>query len=262
MKHLPAEHKTVISGSSRMLLALFGAALGTILCVEPLRGDPADAVLPEWFIPLREAIYEQRLSSAEVLPVYREAAARAENAPEEAARYILLARCEYMMGRAYQYEERKAEAAARYEAGMGWAEKALDIRAGAEAWQMLAENLSQACAVKSVSFAMANGLKVEKYAKQALSLDPQNAAAQIMLASRWVYAPSPFNNYRRGIAMMEEVVKNPHWKIQKDDQFNACSAIGYAYTQQKKYAEARPWLEEALAVYPTNKYVRSLLEGR
>jgi hypothetical protein len=44
-----------------------------------------------------------------------------------------------------------------------------------------------------------------------------------------------------------------------DDLFNVYSAIGYVYIQQKKYTEAKPWLLLSLEVYPTNKYVRSLL---
>jgi tetratricopeptide (TPR) repeat protein len=36
-------------------------------------------------------------------------------------------------------------------------------------------------------------------------------------------------------------------------------AIGYAYIQQKKYADARPWLEKSLEVYPTNKFAAELL---
>ncbi|MDR2404461.1 MAG: tetratricopeptide repeat protein [Spirochaetaceae bacterium] len=246
--------------TEKMFFGIFCIAFGVIVSVESLRADSGRTLLPDWFIPLREAVYEQRLSSAGILPVYREAVARAEDSLEGADRYIMLSRCEYMMGRVYQYEERKAEAAVRYEAGMDWAEKALELIGRTEAWQMLAENLSQACAVKSVSYAMANGLKVEKYAKEALALDSQNAAAQIMLAARWVYAPAPFNNFKRGIAMMEDVVNNPRWNVQRDDRFNACSAIGYAYVQQKKYVEAKSWLEAALAVYPTNKYVRTLLE--
>jgi tetratricopeptide (TPR) repeat protein len=253
MKKLPVK---------KMWFGLICAAFGVIVSVESLGADSRVSPLPDWFIPLREAIYEQRLSSAEILPVYREAVLRAENSLKGADRYVMLSRCEYMMGRAYQYEERKEEAAVRYEAGMNWAEKALETEGSAEAWQMLAENLSQACAVKSTSYAIANGLKVEKYAKEALALDSQNAAAQIMLAARWVYAPAPFSNYKRGIAMMKDVVDKPGWKVQRDDLFNVYSAIGYAYVQQKKYGEARPWLEEAIAVYPTNKYVRTLLEKR
>ncbi|MDR2257689.1 MAG: tetratricopeptide repeat protein [Treponema sp.] len=219
-----------------------------------LNADP----LPDFFIPLRDAVYEQNLTADEITGLYRETKARTKTALSGMEQFVALSRCEYMMGRAYQYEERKDEAAARYGEGIGWAEKALDAGAGEEAWQMLAENISQSCAVKSVSYAMANGLKVEKYAKNALELNPRNAAALYMVAARWVFAPPPFHNYKKGIQMMEDIIANGD--MQRDDSFNVYSAIGYAYYQQKKFTEARPWFLKSLEVYPTNKYVRGLLE--
>ena len=213
--------------------------------------------LPEWFIPLREAVYEQNLTADQIVPLYREASNRAQTSLSGAAQYIMLSRCEYMMGRAYQYEERKDQAASHYSEGIKWAEKALDTQASAEAWQMLAENISQSCAVRSVSYAMANGLKVERYSKNALEIDRRNAAAQIMIAARWVYAPAPFHNYRRGIEMMSVIPDESN--TQKDDLFNVYVGLGYAYLQQRNNALARQWLQKSLEIYPTNKYVQSLL---
>jgi tetratricopeptide (TPR) repeat protein len=213
---------------------------------------------PDLYIPFRDAVYEQNLSADELVDLYRNTKTAAEKTLSGAAQFVTLSRCEYMMGRAYQYEERKDEAAARYADGITWAEKALDAGAGAEAWQMLAENISQSCAVRSVSYAMANGLKVERYAKNALELEPRNAAALYMVAARWVYGPAPFNNYKKGIQMMEDIITSGD--MQRDDEFNVYSAIGYAYFQQKKFTEARPWFLKSLEVYPTNKYVRGLME--
>jgi hypothetical protein len=215
--------------------------------------------LPEWFIPLRDAVYEQRLTADEISPLYRDISSKAKTSLSGASQYIMLSRCEYMIGRAYQYEERKSEAAARYEEGISWAEKALEATLSAEAWQMLAENISQSCAVRSVSYAMANGLKVEKYAKNALAINGRNAAARIMTAARWVYAPAPFHNYNRGIEMMTAVLNE--CDMEKDDMFNACLGLGYAHIQQKKDALARPWLLKSLELYPSNKYARSLLDN-
>jgi tetratricopeptide (TPR) repeat protein len=220
-----------------------------------LYADP----LPDFIIPLRDAVYEQNLGADELAGLYRTARAQAESALPGAARFIALSRCEYMMGRAYQYEERKNEAAARYAEGISWAERALDLEPSAEGWQMLAENISQSCAVRPVSYAMANGLKVEKYAKNALELNARNAAAQYMLAARWVYAPAPFHNYRRGIQMMERILTEGD--MNRDDLFNVYSAIGYAYHQQKNFSEARSWFLKSLEVYPTNKFARGLLEN-
>jgi hypothetical protein len=230
-----------------------------LLLLLPSTVSALSETLPEWFIPLRDAVYEQRLTADEISPLYRDISAKAKTSLSGAPLHIMLSRCEYMMGRAYQFEERKNEAAARYDEGISWAEKALEKTPSAEAWQMMAENISQSCAVRSVSYAMSNGLKVEKYAKNALAINNRNAAARIMSAARWVYAPAPFHNYNRGIEMMTAALNESD--MEKDDMFNAYLGLSYAHIQQKKDALARPWLIKSLELYPSNKYARSLLDN-
>jgi tetratricopeptide (TPR) repeat protein len=215
---------------------------------------------PDWFISLRDAIYEQNLAADDVVPLYKSTLHEAETQLSGHVRFTVLSRCEYMMGRALLYEGRKKEAEMHYEKGREWAKKSLDESATAEGYQMLAENISQLCTVRTVFWVMANGLDVEEYAEEALKLDPRNAAAQYMIAARYVYAPAPFYKYNKGIDMMMNIENNAD--LQRDDRFNVYSAIGYAYIQQKKYQEARPWLEKALAIYPSNKFVRGLLEQK
>jgi tetratricopeptide (TPR) repeat protein len=213
---------------------------------------------PGYFLTLRDAVYAQELSVGEITSLYRDALGKARECLTGRELYIMLSRCEYMMGRAYQYEERNEEAAARYTAGITWAEKALEAGENAEAWRMLAENISQSCVVRPISYAIANGLKVEQYAKNALKLDSCNAAALYLIAARWVFAPSPFNNYKKGIQMLEDIIAKRN--MEQDDCFNIYLAIGYVYFQQKKYAEAKPWFLKSLEIYPTNKYAKGLLE--
>jgi len=212
--------------------------------------------LPEWFIPLREAIYEQQLTAVEIEPLYREISNKAKTTLSGDSQYVILSRSEYMMGRAYQYEDKKNEAIAHYDEGIKWAEKALEIRKSAEAWVMLAENISQSCVVRPASYAIANGLKVEKYAKNALAIDSKNAAAQFLIAARWVYAPSPFNNYNKGIEMLNAIPNAGN--MEKDDMFNVYSSLCYAYIQRKNSAQARQWYSKANEIYPTNKYLKTL----
>jgi tetratricopeptide (TPR) repeat protein len=231
-----------------LISAVLTAAVSSLYAAPP----------PDWFLPLREAIYEQNLKADAIVPLYEETENRAKAVLSGADLYVTLSRCEYMMGRAYQDEQRKAEAADRYDQGMKWAEQAINVLPSAEAWQMLAENLSQACAVRSTSYVMKNGLNVEKYAKNALAINGRNAAAQYMIAARWVFAPAPFNNIRKGLDMMQAILAEAD--PEKDDLFNVYFAIGYAYIQQKKHAQARPWLLKSLEVYPSNKYALSLLE--
>jgi len=217
--------------------------------------------LPDWYIPLREAVYEQQLSADAVAPIYRDITNRARTSLAGYDQYLILSRCEFMMGKAYLNEERKNEASAHFEEGMKSAEESLKIRETADAWVMLAENLSQNIASRSsnVFYAMANGLNVEKYSKNALSFNSRNAAAQYMIAARWVFAPAPFNNIRKGIEMMSAIIDSAD--MGKDDTFNVYSALGYAYIQQRNNTQARIWLNRSLEIYPTNKYALSMLSG-
>jgi tetratricopeptide (TPR) repeat protein len=165
------------------------------------------------------------------------------------------------MGRAYQDNERKDEAGACYDRGIEWAEKSLETGDSAEGWQILAANISQNCVVKSASWALGNGLKVERYSKNTLKLDSRNVSAKYMIAARWVFAPAPFHNLKRGIQMMEDILKEHETVMQKDDLFNVYSAIGYAYLRQKNNSGAKPWLEKSLEIFPTNKFVGNLLKN-
>jgi len=216
--------------------------------------------LQEWLIPLREAVYEQKLNADNIKPLYSAAKTAANANCSGAALDLALSRCEYFMGRAFQFEKRNNEAFASYQEGIKFAEKALGTAPSDGAWVMRAENLSQSCAVGTVAYAMANGLNVEKFAKNALALNSRNAAAQIIIAARWVYAPAPFNNHRKGIEMMTDILEKGD--MEKDDHFNVNTAIGYAYIQQKKYADARPWLLKSLEIYPSNKFIAELLNKK
>jgi tetratricopeptide (TPR) repeat protein len=165
-----------------------------------------------------------------------------------------------MMGRAFLFDERKDEAGDCFERGIRWAQSALNLKESAQAWQMLAENFSWSCMVKPVSWVIANGGKVEKYARNALALDSGNTAAQYLIASRYVYAPAPFHNFKKGIDMMQEILRGFDRRLDRDDRFNVWSSIGYAYFQQENYDAALSWFEKSLGVYPTNKFVGNLVE--
>ncbi|MDR2597694.1 MAG: hypothetical protein LBC76_10300 [Treponema sp.] len=212
--------------------------------------------LPEWFIPLREAIYEQQLTAVEIEPLYHEISNKAKINLSGDSQYVILSRSEYMMGRAYQFENKKNEAITHYDEGIKWAEKALEIRESSEAWVILAENISQSCVVRPASYAIANGLKVEKYAKNALAIDSKNAAAKFMIAARWVFAPAPFHNYNKGIEMLTAIPDSSN--MEKDDMFNVFSSLSYAYIQKKNSVQASQWYSKANEIYPTNKYLKTL----
>ena len=214
---------------------------------------------PQWMVPLRDAIYEQQLTANQIVPVYNSAKAAARQNLSGAALNLALSRCEFLMGRAYLFEERNEQARTHFTEGLRIADNAVQTAPSDEAWVLRAENLSHICQISSMTFVMANGLKVEEYAKNALQYNSRNAKAQYLIAARWVYAPAPFNNIKKGIEMMTAIIQNGD--MGKDDRFNVYSAIGYAHLQQKRNADARTWLQRSLEVYPTNKFASGLLSS-
>jgi tetratricopeptide (TPR) repeat protein len=163
-----------------------------------------------------------------------------------------------MMGRAYQDNKLAGEAVACFEKGIERAEEALAIQADSGAYEMLAANIGQVCMLKPVPWVMANGLRVEQNAKKALALNPRSAAANYLIASRWVFGPGLLGNPKKGIAEMEAILNNSE-DLQKDEFFNVYSAIGYGYIQLKKHQDALPWVQKSLAIYPSNKFAGDLL---
>jgi tetratricopeptide (TPR) repeat protein len=213
---------------------------------------------PDWFLPLRDAVYEQTLTSAGVFPIYTSTKQQTERMFSGAELDAMLSHCEYLMARVYQYEQQNKEALNHYEKGIELAEQSIKQKPTALAYQMLASNISQICMLKSEAWVMLNGLKVESNAKKALQIDPKNAACQYMIAARWVFAPGILGNPERGIREMTAIL-NGDFEVQKDDLFNVWSAIGHGYTRQKKYKDALYWLEKSLEVYPTNSYVKGVI---
>jgi tetratricopeptide (TPR) repeat protein len=219
----------------------------------------ARAETPDWYVRLRDAIYEQRLDAGRIEPVYEDAKRAAEASLSGAALYVMLSRCEYFMGRAYQEDGRKDEAIRCYERGVVLAEKANAETPSAGAYDMLASNIGQQCMLRSVPWVMVNGLKVEENAKKGLELNNRCAACMYMIASRWAFGPKPFGKPERGVTELSAMLDG-RVDLEKDDYFNIYSGIAYACLRLKKKAEALTWVNKALDIYPTNKFALGLLE--
>ncbi|MDR3301017.1 MAG: hypothetical protein LBT01_00610 [Spirochaetaceae bacterium] len=237
----------------KIILASWGLFLSIVTVVGA--ADYQDT-LPDWLFPLREAVYEQQLTADEIFPLYKTAFEQAD-ALSGIDRLNMRSRCDYLMGRAYQYYKITDKAIEHYERACADAKKALDAQKTSLGWTNYAESLSQQCAIKSVWWVMLNGTDVEKFAQNALNLNPKEVKAQYLIASRWVYAPAPFADVDKGIKMMEDILvaSNMMEKMEKDDLFNVYTALAYGYTRDKKKAEALEWIERALSVYPSNKFV-------
>jgi tetratricopeptide (TPR) repeat protein len=213
---------------------------------------------PGWFLSFRDVVYEQVLSTSQVLQIYRETKQRAEETFTGYQLYTLLSRCEYTMGHAFQFLGKNDEASSFYEQGIEWAKKSLSEKPTPEGYEMLAVNIAIMCGIKPVSYVLANGPKSIRYAKDALALDPQNKAAHYLIGAQYVHPPAPFCNVQKGLSLLEELSANYERGIPEADKdicFNLYSSLALAYNKLKMPDEARFWLEKTNAIYPAVNYM-------
>jgi tetratricopeptide (TPR) repeat protein len=219
--------------------------------------------IPEWFLPFSDTVYGQVQNSAQVLHLYTEVKQRALQSYSGHQLYTLLAHSEYIMGLSFGYEGKNGEAAVFFEKGIEWAEKSLEENSSSEGYQMLAVNIALSCRVRPLSFILANGRKIEKYASIALALDPKNYVAQYLIAAQYIHAPSLFANYRKGLQMLEEIEANtngPMLEVEKEYRYNLYATMALAYYKLKKWEESHIYMEKVYALYPTNKHAEEALK--
>lgn len=243
----------------KRLCAFTCALLCCAVCCYAQGGLPTE-LKPVSLAVFRDAMYADPLNDESLRVLYEQTKTDILASLSDYDMYVAQSRLDYYMGRSYSYAQNKTEAASFYDRSLESAEKALAIRQGPEALLMQGESLSQNCAVKPTSYALAHGMKIGKIAKQAIDADPKNGAALYLLSAQHIYAPSPFNNYRRGIKEMQQILDTSGVRLENDDLFNITSALAYVYIRQEKYDEALPWIQKALEVYPTNFFALSLQE--
>ena len=217
------------------------------------------AQLPEEYYQFRDYMYNFSKTPEEMEIIGEELLQKADKELSGYEKYLAKARYEFILGRTWFYQNEKDKAGSHYDKGMEYAELAIKEKSDAQSQLIYAENISANCAVKPVSYVLAWGVKINGLAKKVTDYDSKNGAAYYMLNAQDVYAPAPFNNHKRGIKKMSELLNNQNVTLDKDDEFNVTSSIGYAYMQLKNYTEAIKWLEDSLKIYPDNQYVQSLV---
>jgi tetratricopeptide (TPR) repeat protein len=235
-------------------VCLFAALFqGTLLYAQNARS------LPDAFYVLRDAVYMQNSSSLQIVRLYGTAKTEIERALTGVDLYNALSRCAYLAGVTFQAEGRKREAAAYYDQGIAWAGDSLSIMPTSEGYQYLAANTALSCCVKSPSYALANIGKIEEYAQKALALNPQNRAAQYIIAVKYIQAPWPIGNMKKGANLLREIIGRNIESLESDDLYNIYLAMAVVSQKEKKNDEERIWQRRALALYPTNRFRETLL---
>jgi hypothetical protein len=215
--------------------------------------------LPGTFYALRDAVYMQNASSLQIVRLYGAARTEIEQAFTGVDLYKALSRCAYLAGITFQIEGRKSEAAAYYDQGIAWAGDSLSITPTSEGYQYLAANIALSCCVKPRSYALANAGKIEEYAQRALALNPQNWAAQYIIAAKYIQAPWPVGNMKKGANLLREIISRNLESLEREDLCNIYLAMAVVSQKEKKNDEERIWQGMALALYPTNRFRETLL---
>jgi tetratricopeptide (TPR) repeat protein len=173
--------------------------------------------------------------------------------------YTSLSRCEYLMGLSFQIEGKKNEAAAFYEQGIAWAEESLARNPTSEGYRLLGTNISLLCGVRP-SYALSNFDRIEESANRALDLDGQNLTACYLIAAKYVAAPWPFGNVRKGVSLLEEITRKNIASMEREDLFNLYLMLELGCRKLKRNQDAQTWHENAGSLYPTNNFISVLLK--
>jgi tetratricopeptide (TPR) repeat protein len=163
------------------------------------------------------------------------------------------------MGLSFRVEGRSSEAAAYFEQGMAWAEESLELRPTSEGYRLLGTNISFLCEVRR-SYGIRNFGKIEENANRALELNQHNLVARYLIAAQYVAAPWPIGNVRRGLALLEEIIRQNYLSMDNEDLFNLYLVLEAANRKLKNYEEAKIWHERGAAIYPTNNFISLLVK--
>jgi tetratricopeptide (TPR) repeat protein len=216
-------------------------------------------VFPNSFIAFRDAIYMQNKTLQDAMCLYTAAKQDIEKSLTGADMYMSLSRCEYLMGIPFRAEERNSEAAAYFERGIALAEKSIELCPTSEGYRLLGTNIAFLCEVR-YSYGIKNFGKIEANARKALELDPNNLVAQYLIAARYVAAPWPVADVRKGMALLDEITRQNYSSLEKEDAFNLYMMLEAGCLKQKKNQEAKIWHDKAMALYPTNNFISLLVK--
>lgn len=126
-----------------------------------------------------------------------------------------------------------------------------------EMYALKSEVLNQLCLFKSIDFSIKNFANVDKNARKALSLDPYNIRAFLMVVSSWIYCP-PIYGGKPNKALDEMDKFNWPQKLREEDRYNYLLSKAYCYMRNKNNSLATSYLEKALAIYPTNAFSNAM----
>ena len=186
------------------------------------------------------------------------------NTAAEAVKSAANAWCKYLMARILSQNGNNAEAEKLCDECIQQAEAALKaegLSANEKACILLVktDGIALNCNLKPFSYMLAHGLDVKKYAEEVLELSPKCGPAVFLAGAQLVYAPAPFNNYKKGAVYMISTLNDPKMQLSRTDIFDFSCAAATCLLNSKHPKDALPYLEKAAAIFPDNAMLKGLL---
>lgn len=238
--------------------------LGTLVFMLPLAAQvPAAGTVsyPESYYVFRDNMYNSHGKSATEFETEYKSVVDEINATKGGdEKQVLLARCDYVLGRAYRYLGMNDNATEHFDRAIENCKAILKKTEMVEAYVVYADCISQNCSIKPKAYAMAHGPKIKSMAKKALALDASYGAAMYLFNSQNIFTPPPFCDYEEGMKNLDRLLDTDEFRMDKSDWYNAITARAYGYLQLGMNAESKFWYNKALEIYPGNVATLDILK--
>ncbi len=243
--------------------------MGTLLQSENApagRAPPAttDPAISSAIYSLRDSVYmneEPESIKAQAALIVRTLDSLSAQTLEESGRFLLLARTEFLAGRAFNEAGLKKEAILNFESAVEHARASMASGEHVPGIMALIRPLSELCLLKGMGFLLSNGPLIPRYTQQILEMEPGHRAATIIYASSKAYPPGIFGgNPKEAIAVLEKLIADHPEGFEKDELFDLRACFGTAYAKLGDKTNAALWFKAALELYPNNSYALTELE--
>ncbi|MGL4986427.1 MAG: hypothetical protein ACRC5H_04720 [Treponemataceae bacterium] len=210
------------------------------------------------FTNFENAVYSQTYETSAILILYNKARECVKEFAKEEQQLSYLAACQELLGRHYLFIKDKNNAAIAFETGIEYANQSIKIIPDARAYAIYAQNITQNMRTKSLNYIITNGPKIEKMVKKALELSPSDVLPQYLTITRYVFAPSAFNNPKKGLELIQSVLANENMVLSEAMKFNMYEAGAKANLLLKNNTEAERYLALAKTIFPKNENIEIL----
>ncbi len=252
--------KANIFCSRGVSLIVVCVCLVTVLPVAAQVSGSGSLTYPESYFSFRDAMLNGRGKTAQEFEAqYAAVVAEVKSTKSGWERDVLLARCDYVLGRSYRYLGDTKKAILYFDKAIELCKGVLEKHEVAEAYVVYADAISQNCSIKPKTYAMTQGSKIKTLAKKALELDPTYGAAKYLENSQNIFPPAPFNDLKEGMKNLDVLLDTNQFRMDEYDVYSALSARAYGYLQQGKKEDALYWYQKALELYPDNVAVLEII---